>query len=111
EEGDPLSGELSINRAGQVSTVTGRLAVGALDAGDMLAVLAGPAALIAAPDGAWPDGPLAVGDSRRATTGRVAIETPAITGGDRTLARDARFELDWDADGVRLRDLSAAVGS
>ncbi|HEY0917585.1 AsmA-like C-terminal region-containing protein [Devosia sp.] len=107
----PVSGELSFSRTGQVSTVSGRLAVGAVDAGGLLAVLAGPAALIATPGSIWPDGPLAVGDSRRVTTGRVAIETPAITGGGRTLARDARFDLDWDADGVRLRDLTAAVGS
>ena len=111
DAGGTLSGELSLTRAGPVSTVGGRLAVGDLDAAGLLAVLAGPAALIATPDSTWPDGPLAIGDVRRLTTGRIAIETPAIVAGGRTLARDARFELDWDADSVRLRDLTASVGS
>ena len=109
--GGKVSGELTFTRSGETSAVAGALAVESVDTAGLLAVLAGPAALIALPDSPWPDGPLVIGDAPRRTIGRVGITTPAIAAGDRTLVRDARFDLDWDANAIRLRDLSGAVGS
>lgn len=106
-----FAGELSLTRTGETSAVAGRLVVGDVDAAGLLATLAGPAALIANPDSAWPDGPLAVGDAPRHTIGRVRIDAPSIVIGGRAIVRDARFDLDWDAESIRLRDLSGTVGA
>lgn len=105
-----VTGELSLTRTGDTASIGGRLAVGDIDAAGLLAVLAGPAALIATPDSVWPDGPLAIGDAVRRTVGRVTIAATSIAAG-RAVVRDAGFEVDWDANGTRLRDLSGQVGS
>ncbi|MDP1732445.1 MAG: AsmA family protein [Devosia sp.] len=108
--GQRVTGNLVLTRTGGTSAVAGALALGALDAAGLFAVLAGPAALLTTGESPWPDGPLAIGDTPRRTMGRVAVTAPAITAGTRSVVTDAQFELDWDATGIRLRDLAGSIG-
>ena len=109
--GRTASGELALTRAGETSAVSGTLALADLDAASLFAALAGPAAMITTGDSLWPEGPISIGEAPRRTAGRVAITTPAIGVGDRTVIRDAHFDLDWDAANLRLRDLAGDVGA
>jgi hypothetical protein len=108
--GQRVTGGLTLTRTGGTSAVSGTLASGPVDMASLFGALAGPAALLTTDEGPWPDGPLALGDTPRTTTGRVAISAPAITMGTRSVVTDARFELDWDATGIRLRDLAGLIG-
>jgi hypothetical protein len=58
----------------------------------------------------WPDGPIAIGDAPRPTTGRVQIETAAITAGGTPVLNGVRFDLDWDATSLRIGDLTGSLG-
>jgi hypothetical protein len=107
--GQPVSGTLDLAQNGDTSAVTGSLELGRLDAAGLLAVLAGPAALLQAADSAWPDGPLELGAETRPTTGRVAITTPGISVGNATVT-DVTFDFGWDATAVRLRELVGSLG-
>src|SRR5690606_32285599 len=107
--GQPVAGSLSLTQSGDSAALTGALELGRLDAAGLLALLGGPAALIATDAGAWPDGPLEVGAETRPTSGRVAISTPEIGIGEVAIT-DVTFDVDWDATAVRLRELEGRLG-
>lgn len=108
--GQPVKGRLALTWAGETSAVAGMLELGNLDGAGLFAALAGPAALITTGGTRWPDGPLAIGDSVRSTTGRVGISTPAITLGGEPVVTGASFEYSWDGTAIRLRQLAGAIG-
>ncbi len=108
--GEPFSGTLEWVRSDQAGTVTGEIAAGAFDPRGLLAVLAGPAATISSGTGFWPDGPTAIGEAPRRTTGRIAVTSPAIFVDDEMLVSDTSFDLTWDATGIRIRNFTGAIG-
>ncbi|MHB1109150.1 MAG: AsmA family protein [Devosia sp.] len=108
--GQPVKGQLALTRTGEISAMAGMLELGNVDGAGLFGALAGPAALIMTGESQWPDGPLAIGDAPRRTTGRVGVTTPAIILGGKPVATDASFEFDWDATTTRLRRLTGAVG-
>jgi hypothetical protein len=107
--GQPVTGSLELAQAGDGSAVSGSLELGRLDAAGLLAVLAGPAALLQTTDNVWPDGPLDLGAATRPTSGRVAITSPEIAVGNAAVT-DASFDFGWDATAVRLRDFAGSLG-
>lgn len=108
--GAPFSGSLQLAARGNTRVVSGEIAAGQIDVAGLLRTLTGPAALIAGADAVWPDGPLATGAAPRTTSGRIAVTAPAIAAGDKVLASDLQFDLDWDATTTRLRNVNAKLG-
>ncbi len=104
-----FAGNLTLADKGAGRSLTGALELGLVDVGGVLQTLTGPAALLTGA-GQWPDGPLWSGDTPRTTSGRVAMTTAGLDVGGREVARDLRFDLDWDKTTVRLRNASASVG-
>jgi hypothetical protein len=108
--GEPFSGTLELTRSAEASAVTGEIAAGDFDPKGLLALLAGPAATISTGTGFWPDGPTAIGDAPRRTTGRIAVTAPAIFAADKVLVTDTAFDLTWDATGIRIRNFAGTIG-
>jgi uncharacterized protein involved in outer membrane biogenesis len=106
-----VTGSLMLRTTAGDSRMSGELAVGAIDLGGLAALLAGPAALVTAPDSVWPIGPLSTGTEPRTVTGRVRITTPGIFAGEneQPLVADASFDGDWDATKLSLRALDGTV--
>jgi uncharacterized protein involved in outer membrane biogenesis len=106
--GQPVTGSLSLARSRDRPAVTGALELGPLDASGMVALLAGPAALLQPADSAWPDGPLELGTETRPTSGRIAVTTPEVSIGNAAVT-DVTFAVDWDATTIRVRGLEGQV--
>jgi hypothetical protein len=103
------AGRLSLSRNGERVNVTGSLQLATLDAATLLPVLGGAAATIPG-EGLWPAGPIDIGDGRRTTTGRVSFAVNEMPIGERPLLTDAAFSVDWTADAVSIRNLTATAG-
>ena len=103
-----FTGNLALDAVSGTPRVTGALASDSMDLAGLVAALAGPAALVPG-DGVWPDGPLALGQSARTSTGRIRITTPTLSAGPAELT-EASFDLDWDQTTNRLRAFSAGLG-
>lgn len=108
--GQQVKGQLALTQTGETSAVAGMLELGNVDGAGLFGALAGPAALLWTGESPWPDGPLAVGDARRRTVGRIGVTAPAVTLGGKPVITDASFEFDWDATTTRLRRLAGSVG-
>lgn len=106
----PVTGSLSISVAAGVRQVSGQLDVASFEPGGLFAVLLGRQALLPVADATWPDGPFATGYEPRETTGRVTVKARSITVAGQPVASDARFDLDWDATNIRVREFAGAVG-
>jgi hypothetical protein len=106
-----FSGKLTMNRDTGGGAVTGGLTLDRMDVDGLVALAAGPTALITSAGKTWPDGPISVGDLPRTTTGNVAIETPAITLAGKPFATDAGFNLTWDTNSIGLHALEAKLGA
>lgn len=107
----PVRGEVVWTRAGaDLPRVEGTLELGELSPEGLLALLAGPAATLNSGVGFWADGPVALGQHERLTTGRLAVTAPRLVIGDAEVGRDASFALTWDRTTARLRDLKFAIG-
>jgi hypothetical protein len=107
---DSFSGDLALARQGTSSDVSGSLSLGNIDVTALAASLGGPSALVSSGAGLWPDGPIAIGDHPRTTTGRVKIATQGISAAGSPLVSDAGFDFSWDATNVRLRGLQGTIG-
>ena len=105
-----FTGDMAFKREGGASAVSGALTLAAFDAGALAAVLAGPAALIYGADPYWPDGPIAVGETARATRGNLKIAASGITVGGKPALSDASFDLVWDETNLRVRGLKGRFG-
>ncbi|WP_417310863.1 AsmA-like C-terminal region-containing protein, partial [Devosia sp.] len=104
----PFTGNLALDAVSGTPRVTGALDAESMDLTGLIATLAGPAALVPG-DGVWPDGPLALGQSARNSTGRIRVTTPTLSAGPAELSA-ASFDLDWDQTTNRLRAFSAELG-
>jgi uncharacterized protein involved in outer membrane biogenesis len=105
-----FSGELSLSRTGSTAMVAGAIAIDAIDVTGLAGAVFGPASLIPGDD-AWPDGPIAIGDTPRRTRGSIAVTTPMVTVGSAAKMSDASFELNWDETRMRVGRLDAAIGA
>lgn len=103
------SGELALNRRGSDVAVSGRLSLPSLDTGGLLPALTGASSTVGSGEGLWPDGPIDIGAVPRGTEGRIDVKVAALTAGGRPLLGDASFGFDWDAQNIKLRDLSGAL--
>jgi len=109
-KGAAIAGQLIMAQNGDTRLVTGQLDIGAIEVNQLLALMGGPAALVAG-SGFWPEGPIDLGPAMRSTRGRVAISTPAINADGRTLISDAGFQFTWDATGVALANIAGSNGA
>lgn len=109
--GQQVRGELQLRPSAGAGRLSGELEVGAIDLGGLVALLAGPAALVTSPDSVWPIGPLSAGEAPRTVNGRVRISTAGIFAGadELPLIGDASFDVDWDATRLQLRGLDGAM--
>lgn len=107
--GGSFSGQLAFIKQAETGQVSGKLTIAATDVAGLVQTLVGPAALLTT-GGIWPDGPFATGMAPRTTTGRVDVDVPSISLGDRSIT-NASFDLDWDATSARLRDFSGKLGT
>jgi hypothetical protein len=89
--------------------VSGTLTLQSLDARGLLPALAGASSTVSTGTGLWPDGPIDIGAGPRSTEGRIDVKVAALTSGGEPLLRDASFGLDWDAQGIKLRDLTGTL--
>ena len=103
------SGDLALNRHGSDVAVSGTLVLPSLDARGLLPALAGASSTISSGEGLWPDGPIDIGAGPRATEGRIDLKVAAVTAGDKPFLSNASFGLDWDAQSIKLRDLTGAL--
>jgi hypothetical protein len=110
EAGDvTISGDLSRALEGLTATVSGQLALNYAQPEGLARVLFGAESLIPG-SGIWPEGPFALGTGERESRGRVGVTVDVVEAAERELARDARFDLVWDAQNLRVSGGSAAVG-
>ncbi len=107
--GQPFSGELSLARRAGSPVVAGSIELQAVDVAGLTAALAGPASLVPGA-GLWPEGVIAVGDTPRPSSGRIAVTASALTAAGRALGNPASFDFDWDATSIRLRNGVALLG-
>jgi uncharacterized protein involved in outer membrane biogenesis len=107
--GGSFSGQLAFIKQAETGQVGGKLTIAATDVAGLVQTLVGPAALLST-GGIWPDGPFATGMAPRTTSGRVDVDIPSISLGDRSIT-DASFDLDWDPTSARLRDFSGKLGA
>jgi hypothetical protein len=105
-----VSGELSLARNGGTAAVSGALALPAMDAQALVPAIAGAASTVATADGLWPDGPIDIGSGPRTSSGRIEVTAPALTSGGTPVLRDVSFDFAWDAQNVRLRNLTGSTG-
>jgi hypothetical protein len=91
--------------------VTGTVTLPSIDARALVPMLGGASSTVATADSLWPEGPIDIGQTPRATSGRIDVKTDEITGQGGTLLRDASFGFDWDAQSIHLRNLNGQIGS
>jgi uncharacterized protein involved in outer membrane biogenesis len=107
----PFSLSLDFGTAGARPSVSGKLRIAEGDLSSLFATAAGRAALLKADGSTWLDGPLDLGESARATDGRVAVSIDRLDlASDRTLS-NLGFDLAWDANSTSLRNGTASLGS
>ena len=107
--GGSFSGQLAFSKPAETGQVSGKVKIGATDITGIVRTLAGPAALLRT-GGIWPDGPLDTGTAPRTTVGRIEVDIPAVSLGDRSVTGTS-FGLDWDATGARIRDFKGKIGA
>ena len=103
-----VTGELKMTRRDGTASFGGALTLASLDASALLPMLAGPAGALAG-DGVWPVGPIDIGNGPRGSTGRIDVTVAEVTVGGKPLLTDATFGVDWDAQGIGLRNLSGTA--
>ena len=103
-----FSGELSLSRTGTTAAVAGSVAVDLVSVEGLAATLLGPAALVGG-DGAWPEGPIALGDRPRQTRGSIAVTAGALAAGEQERLGKTSFELSWDDTRMRLARFEAVA--
>jgi hypothetical protein len=102
--GAALTGTLARQQLGGTPRLTGDLSLERADAGLLLALLAGPAALV-------PDGPLDLGPLGRGSEGRVGFTVKTLSAMGRDRVADAAFDLTWDRTSTHIRRFAGQVGS
>jgi uncharacterized protein involved in outer membrane biogenesis len=105
-----FGGAITMERLGQLPSFTGELSIDSLDAAGIAAALLGSEALVGAGDGVWPEGPLAVNATPRASRGNLAINTDSVTANAVPLMGRTTFTYVWDPDSVSLDRLSGEIG-
>lgn len=108
-DGAPFQGDFQVGFDQARSTVSGLLTLDRVDASGLAALLGGPSALLPGSE-IWPEGPFAIGEAARPSSGRIGVTAAAIVSGAQVLATDASFDFDWDANTLRLRALKGTVG-
>ena len=104
------SGDLELTRRGDVASVSGSIALPALEVRALLPILTGASGTIAGGGGAWPDGPIDIGAVPRSSEGRIDVTVATLSASGSPLASDSSFGLDWDAQSIHLRNLGGSVG-
>ncbi len=108
-EATGVTGDLTLTRRNDIASVSGALAIQALDVRALLPLLAGASGTVAG-GGLWAEGPIDIGMGPRRSEGRIDVESPAVTADGRPLLENARFGVDWDAQSVSLRNLTGDAG-
>ena len=105
-----FSGNLALNSSESGATISGALTLDHIDVDGLVAATGGSTALMTSAGKIWPDGPLAIGDGPRTTTGSIAVKTPSVTLGGQSLLTDAGFDFGWDATQIGVHNFTADLG-
>lgn len=105
-----ITGTLSYAAQRDTAVVTGSLGFDGLDVETLAAMLAGPAGVLNLSPGVWPDGPVDLGASQRATRGRIAVTAPVLMAGEQRLIEALAFDYAWGEEDVGLRGLFGEFG-
>ena len=107
--GERVIGDLSLLRNGSVLDYEGALATGSIDLVALGAFLGGSAALVPG-EGAWPIGPVSLGDRARTSRGRIGVTATNLAYDGRNFLDAVAFDFAWDATENRIRELRATLG-
>ncbi|MDR3470453.1 MAG: AsmA family protein, partial [Devosia sp.] len=105
-----FSGKLALTAGDGRATVSGALTLDRIDLAGLVAATGGPTALMTSAGRVWPDGPLALGDGPRTTTGSLAIMTPSLTLDGQSFIEDAGFDFGWDATRLGVHNFAGKLG-
>lgn len=107
--GTDFSGNLAMQRVGQMPSYEGSLVTASIDTAALMPALFGAEALIPG-TGLVPEGPLATDGIANSSRGRIAIRTDALTAGGAEAFGATGFNYFWDPQSVGIDRFSAAVG-
>lgn len=110
-EGADFGGELKVAFGESRPQISGTLTLPALSLDSLAAGFLGPAALLTTGGGAWPDGPLYLGDGAPAMDGSIALDASGLSVGGRPLFNQAKANLGFGRSGIELTDIDASAGS
>lgn len=105
-----ISGNVSMQRVGQLPSFTGQIAVDTLEASGLLASLFGREALIPSGTGLWPEGPLAITTEPRPSRGDITLAADVMTLTGQPLFDNTGMTLAWTPEAVSIKALTAEVG-
>lgn len=105
-----FTGDLSMQRLGQLPTYSGSLKVDAVDMVGIAASLLGAEALAVPGESIWPEGPLAIELENRASRGNIAVTADATTLAGAKIFGETGFTYSWDQTSTLLDNLQAQVG-
>lgn len=109
-EGERFWGTVGVQQVAQLPSVTGALDFDALDATALGSALLGRAALVGAGDVLWPEGPLAMNETERASRGDLAITAQALRIGAETGAGVTAFHYVWQPQSVGIKSFQSSIG-
>jgi len=105
-----FGGSVSMQRVGQLPTFEGSITVDALDVEGLAAALFGPAALVGAEPGAWPEGPLAVTGEPRPSRGSIVLDAEALRLGGEAIGGATALAFAWNPQSVGLERFATEIG-
>ncbi|MGV8854164.1 MAG: AsmA family protein [Devosia sp.] len=104
-----FSGALSLARSGDSAAVSGDIVIDSASVEGLAATLFGRAALVGSA-GAWPNGPISIGEAARAVRGTIGVTAKSVTAGGRQRLGSTSFDLIWDETRLRLARFEAVLG-
>lgn len=108
--GSALTGEISMQRLGQLPTFSGTLRFEEIEVEGLAAAYFGRAALIGADGQTWPEGPLAQAATPRSSRGNIAVTATGLRLAGDLVAGETGFDFAWEPDSVVLSGLETSVG-
>lgn len=106
--GSQVSGRLTMRPAKDLWSISGRLAASEASIAGILSPVRDGRSTAPAASGVWPDEAFSF-SAVAGVKGEVRVETPALKLGPAVLARDAAFDLQFDADRLEISRFDAMV--
>ncbi|GHA15771.1 hypothetical protein GCM10007989_08220 [Devosia pacifica] len=108
--GTGFSGELSLEQTPSGRQVDGAMSINSASVSGVASLLGGASGVATLEEGVWPDSPLQMPEAPAPSRGTVNVSIPELIGSGNAAIQDVSFDLNWDAERVRLADLRAEIG-